>query len=186
MVEPTDEADAERYLVVRGRRWRRQDPILDPEVASALLSHLGRGRSALSRKQTDAETALSRQRVNAAKHGLGERGEAWWELTPAQRKRRAEDALRLLARLDAPAPEAIAEAIVTLLEQRIASATICPSEVARKLYPHPGWRGLMDLVRDVAAGLVDDGVIVATRSGRPVDLMAPGGPVRLGRGPRWS
>lgn len=39
--------DDERWLVVDGRRWRRQDSSLPPDVAQRLLSHLGRGRSAV-------------------------------------------------------------------------------------------------------------------------------------------
>ena len=44
----TDAAvEAERWLVVNGRRWRRTDPSLPDDVVEALKSHLGRGRSAV-------------------------------------------------------------------------------------------------------------------------------------------
>ncbi|MDX6278494.1 MAG: hypothetical protein QOJ72_2622, partial [Nocardioidaceae bacterium] len=38
-------ADDERWMVINGRRWRRTDPSLPPEVVEALTSHLGKGRS---------------------------------------------------------------------------------------------------------------------------------------------
>ena len=47
MTPATDPADDERWLVVDGRRWRRQGPALPEEVARQLLSHLRRGRSAV-------------------------------------------------------------------------------------------------------------------------------------------
>ncbi|MWJ19564.1 biopolymer transporter Tol, partial [Clavibacter michiganensis subsp. michiganensis] len=37
--------EAERWLVVDGRRWPRTDPSLPAELVDALESHLGRGRS---------------------------------------------------------------------------------------------------------------------------------------------
>lgn len=93
--------DGERWLVVDGRRWRRQDPALPPEVAERLLSHLGRGRSgvrALTRAGQDP--APARERVGLAKHGLGERGTPWWEQDDDERRRRWEAALAELDALD--------------------------------------------------------------------------------------
>ncbi|CAN7172888.1 biopolymer transporter Tol [Knoellia sp. LjRoot47] len=100
MAEERD-VDDERWLVVDGRRWRRQDPALPPEVAERLLSHLGRGRSGVrSAKKAGEDPAQSRHRVDLAKHGLGERGTAWWEQDPAARRRRWEGALDELDQLD--------------------------------------------------------------------------------------
>ena len=86
-VEP--DSDDERWLVVEGRRWRRQDPQLPDDVAATLKSHLGRGRSRGERRRTQL-----------AKEGLGERGTPWWEQNDAERRSRWEQALIDLAALD--------------------------------------------------------------------------------------
>lgn len=94
-------SDDERYLVVDGRRWRRQDPALPEDVAARLRSHLGRGRSAVGAAQRAGEDpAPHRHRVDLAKHGLGERGTPWWEQSDAEREQRWSDALRDLDALD--------------------------------------------------------------------------------------
>jgi hypothetical protein len=100
-VAEAQDVEDERWLVVDGRRWRRQDPGLPPEVAERLLSHLGRGRSGV-RTATKAgeDPAPSRRRVDLAKHGLGERGTAWWDQDDAERRRRWEEALDELDRLE--------------------------------------------------------------------------------------
>ena len=86
--------DSERYLVVDGRRWRRQDPSLPEDVASRLRSHLGRGRSEVGRRKRSGEDpAPAREVVDLAKHGLGERGTPWWEQTDQQRRSRWEQAM---------------------------------------------------------------------------------------------
>src|SRR5690606_19977743 len=99
------DTDAERWLVVDGRRWRRQDPSLPPDVARRLRSHLGRGRSAVrSARLAGDDPAPARRRVDLAKHGLGERGTPWWEQSAAQRRVRWESALADLAALDDDGP----------------------------------------------------------------------------------
>ncbi|WP_114558712.1 hypothetical protein [Desertihabitans aurantiacus] len=91
----------ERWLVVDGRRWRRQDPQLPEDVAAALRSQLGRARSAVGRaKREGSDPAPHRQRVQAAKVGLGERGTPWWEQDADERRCRWEEALARLAELD--------------------------------------------------------------------------------------
>ncbi len=98
---PRRDEDSERWLVVDGRRWRRQDPALPEDVAERLLSHLGRGRSGVrAAKQAGEDPAPSRRRVDLAKHGLGERGTPWWHQDDAERRRRWEEALRDLDGLD--------------------------------------------------------------------------------------
>ncbi|PYF96260.1 hypothetical protein SAMN05216184_12214 [Georgenia satyanarayanai] len=95
------DADDERWLVVDGRRWRRQDPALPAEVAERLLSHLGRGRSGVrSLTKAGEDPAPARRRVDLAKHGLGERGTPWWEQGAEERRRRWEGALADLDALD--------------------------------------------------------------------------------------
>jgi hypothetical protein len=97
--EPT-ETDDERFLVVDGRRWRRQDPAVPADVASRLLSHLGRGRSGVGAVlRAGEDPAPHRRRVDLAKRGLGERGAAWWDQSPDERRHRWEAALSELDRL---------------------------------------------------------------------------------------
>lgn len=93
--------DAQRYLVVKGRRWRREDPALPEEVARSLRSHLGRGRSGVAAaRRAGADPAPHRRRVDVAKHGLGERGTPWWEQSDEQRRARWEQTLAVLATMD--------------------------------------------------------------------------------------
>lgn len=87
------------YLVVRGRRWRAADPDLPDGVRAELRHHLGRARAEVGagrRAGDDGRVRAARERVDAAKHGLGERGTPWWELPPADRRARWERALRAL------------------------------------------------------------------------------------------
>ena len=76
----------------------------------------------------------------------------------------------------------IEQTIFALLDRRDASASICPSEVARALASDdPGWRALMPAVRQVAAKLAAKGTLRVTRGADEVDAMSKGGPVRLRR-----
>jgi hypothetical protein len=98
--EPTPDG---RYIVVRGRRWRAADPELPEDVRDALQHHLGRARSAVrtGRKAGDDDAVRrARDRVGLAKHGLGERGDPWWELDLAQRRERWEQARAELDRTE--------------------------------------------------------------------------------------
>lgn len=88
-----------RYIVVNGRRWRAADPQLPEETAARLRSHLGRARSAVRTAGDDGARRAARDRVQLAKEGLGERGDAWWDLAVPQRRARAEDRLAQLERL---------------------------------------------------------------------------------------
>ncbi len=69
--------------------------------------------------------------------------------------------------------------IVELLEQRDPGKTICPSDAARALGGDDGFRPLMDVVRDAAGELVEEGRIEVTQHGEPVDLKSAKGPIRL-------
>ena len=100
----SDPREDERWLVIGGRRWRRQDPDLPDEVRDELLSHLGRGRSGVRTAKAggdDDAIAAARHRVNLAKHGLGERGDPWWEQTQDEKRARWKQALEDLRALDA-------------------------------------------------------------------------------------
>lgn len=70
-----------RYFVVRGRLWRKSNPDL-PEVDRAQLvsdlMHARRQVAAALRAQDANAQSLARQRVDAAKRCLGERGAVWW------------------------------------------------------------------------------------------------------------
>ncbi|GAB2983909.1 biopolymer transporter Tol [Frigoribacterium salinisoli] len=70
-----------RYLVVRGRLWRRTDPALPEERRDELVHELMDARrakkAAFAAGDHDAVEA-ARSRVDAAKTALGERGPVWW------------------------------------------------------------------------------------------------------------
>jgi hypothetical protein len=80
--EPVLETPDGRYIVVRGRLWRRQRPDLDPVHRDRLVHALMDGRRAVlaaKREGDAAKLALARAAVDAAKRGLGERGPVWWD-----------------------------------------------------------------------------------------------------------
>ncbi|WP_020188102.1 hypothetical protein [Methylopila sp. 73B] len=68
-----------RYFVVKGRLWRLSNPALSDEERQRLVSELMSARSAVRTARGDP-TALkaARDRVQAAKVALGERGAVWW------------------------------------------------------------------------------------------------------------
>lgn len=71
-----------RYLVVRGRLWRRSDPGLSEERRAGLVSDLMAARRAKKRAMEDGDDEgreRARAAVDAAKHALGERGPVWWD-----------------------------------------------------------------------------------------------------------
>jgi hypothetical protein len=90
-------------MVIEGRRWRRTDPVLPPDLVDALKSHLGKGRSSVRSAQLrndEAAVTSARRRVDLAKHGLGERGPKWWDEDETARLSRARAALSELDHLD--------------------------------------------------------------------------------------
>ena len=77
-----------RYIVVRGRLWRRTNPALGTAERAAAVSALMAARRAVAAAlragragETEAAAALARARaaVQAAKVALGERGPVWWD-----------------------------------------------------------------------------------------------------------
>lgn len=70
--------------------------------------------------------------------------------------------------------------IRTLLQERAAGATICPSEVARAV-GGTGWRRLMPGVREAARVLAERDEIVVTQKGLVVDPVTARGAIRLRR-----
>jgi hypothetical protein len=70
-----------RYFVVKGRLWRCTNPSLPPETKPILISELMQARRAKGtamRKGDAAGRQAAQQRVDDAKHQLGERGPVWW------------------------------------------------------------------------------------------------------------
>lgn len=70
-----------RYFVVRGRLWRCSNPALAADRRAELVRELMEARSAKGRAMRAGDRAareVARQRVDKAKHALGERGEPWW------------------------------------------------------------------------------------------------------------
>jgi hypothetical protein len=70
--------------------------------------------------------------------------------------------------------------IETLLDNRRAGASICPSEAARAVDPE-GWRELMPAARAAAGRLAAAGSAEVTQGGEVVDVEAARGPVRVRR-----
>ena len=70
-----------RYFVVRGKLWRRANPALPEEKRKRLVHELMAARRAVAvtkrADDVDGEKA-AHAAVDAAKHGLGERGPVWW------------------------------------------------------------------------------------------------------------
>jgi hypothetical protein len=68
-----------RYIVVRGRLWRKSNPHLDDAEHDRLVHELMDARRAVKEAVAD-DTALqtARSLVDQAKVGLGERGAVWW------------------------------------------------------------------------------------------------------------
>ena len=71
-----------RYIVVRGRLWRAANPNLTPEQRTGLVHDLMAARRAVGQARRSGDTLAlqaARERVQAAKAGLGERGPVWWD-----------------------------------------------------------------------------------------------------------
>lgn len=70
-----------RYIVVRGRLWRRTDPALGEDARAAHVAVLMDARRAVGRAKRAGDAAAeqaARAAVDAAKQALGERGPVWW------------------------------------------------------------------------------------------------------------
>lgn len=147
------------HVVVNGRKWRTTDAGIPEKHRVELVSELMRARREVRTRGDDA-----RSMVHDAKLALGERGDPWWE-EPSEEGRR----------------ERLAATIRALLRHRDGT-TICPSDAA-KVVGADGWRDLMPLAREVAAGLVEHEVVVVQQKGEPVDVHHARGPVRIAPGP---
>jgi hypothetical protein len=72
----------------------------------------------------------------------------------------------------------IEDEILARVRARGVEKTICPSEVARALWP-ADWRAHMGEVREVAYALQDRGEIAVTQAGEEVDGRRARGAIRL-------
>lgn len=159
---PRGEVTADgRYIVVSDRRWRKTDPAIPEPLRAELVAEL-----MAARRDVRSDPQTARPRVQDAKVALGERGDPWWEPTAHGQR------LRLAATIRA------------LLRHRRPEATICPSDAAR-VVGGQSWRELMDMARDVAAGLAREEIVAVRQHGIDVDLDTVVGPVRLARGRQW-
>ncbi len=71
-----------RYIVVRGRLWRRANPALTEDERQRLVGQLMAARRAVAaaKRAGDADAeAQAHAAVDAAKVALGERGPVWWD-----------------------------------------------------------------------------------------------------------
>lgn len=77
----------------------------------------------------------------------------------------------------------VERALNDLLDSRRLGASVCPSEVARSIWPQ-GWRERMGTVRAVARSLARAGRLVVTQGGTVLDPGAAWrGPIRLHKPP---
>lgn len=68
-----------RYIVVRGRLWRKTNPHLTGEGRERLVSELMSARRAVTDAGEDEDRLrTARKAVDEAKVRLGERGPVWW------------------------------------------------------------------------------------------------------------
>jgi hypothetical protein len=72
----------------------------------------------------------------------------------------------------------ILSTILFIANQRGPEKSTCPSEIARKLFPDD-WRKHMKDVVDVAIDLHNQGKVVITQKGIPVDVDHIKGPIRI-------
>ncbi|TDB04275.1 hypothetical protein [Halomonas marinisediminis] len=71
-----------RYIVVRGRLWRCSDPSLPESQRKDEVQRLMKARRDVGQARRTGDTRAereARERVDAAKRALGERGPVWWE-----------------------------------------------------------------------------------------------------------
>jgi hypothetical protein len=74
----------------------------------------------------------------------------------------------------------LTERILSLANERGTEKTFCPSEIARQLSTvESEWRAMMEPVRQAAALLIDQGLLVCKQKGFIVDIRTVRGPIRL-------
>ncbi|SFC22720.1 hypothetical protein SAMN05428997_10530 [Bosea sp. CRIB-10] len=69
-----------RYFIVAGRLWRSTNPAIPEERRHRLVAELMDARRAVKdARRGSGDLRLARDRVDAAKVALGERGPVWWD-----------------------------------------------------------------------------------------------------------
>ncbi|WP_394152660.1 hypothetical protein [Loktanella salsilacus] len=68
-----------RYFVAKGRMWRKTNPALDDTARRAAVKALMQARRAVGQADSEDATRAARDKVDAAKRALGERGPVWWD-----------------------------------------------------------------------------------------------------------
>jgi uncharacterized protein len=109
------------YVIIRGRRWRATDPALPEEAAAILRRELMSARRAVGvalRAADERGERAARDRVQAAKVALGERGAPWWEQADDERQERWRPLVDELM---------LQDTMLDLVQSR--DTTVCPSEV---------------------------------------------------------
>lgn len=154
-----------RYILVDGRRWRASDPNIPERLRQELVDELMSARRAVgaaTRAGDDDAVRMARQRVQATKVALGERGHPWWE-SPTEDSRR----------------ERLEAAVLALARKRGPEKTICPSDATRAV-GGDAWRDDMDLARDVVRELAVAGAVEVLQGGEPQPADADWkGPIRV-------
>jgi hypothetical protein len=72
----------------------------------------------------------------------------------------------------------ISATILSVATHRGPEKSTCPSEIARKLFPDD-WREHMKDVVDLAIDLHNQGKVVITQKGMPIDVNHIKGPIRI-------
>ena len=72
----------------------------------------------------------------------------------------------------------ISSTILNVAAQRGLEKSTCPSEIARMLFPND-WRKHMKDIVDVAIDLNNQGKVVITQKGIPIDVNHIKGPIRI-------
>ncbi|AMR31888.1 hypothetical protein A0256_10870 [Mucilaginibacter sp. PAMC 26640] len=70
------------------------------------------------------------------------------------------------------------QTILSMATERGPDKSVCPSEIARDLFPND-WRKHMQEVRAAAVELQNEGKVIITQKGAPVDVNHIKGPVRI-------
>ena len=68
-----------RYFLVKDRLWRCTNPALPEAERRAQVKLLMQARSAVKNANTEEKMKAAREKVQAAKVALGERGLVWWD-----------------------------------------------------------------------------------------------------------
>ncbi len=73
--------------------------------------------------------------------------------------------------------EAIRKALMELASERGGTSSFCPSEAAKRAAKD--WRPLMPRVREVAAALMEEGLLACTQRRQPAHPLKTRGAIRL-------